>query len=70
MSSVAQASESVYPPATTFSILGNIQCRHTIFIFEQDIRKLLSRHYGYQEGEMGAVKSYVLTIQNINTLGK
>ena len=62
--------ESVYLPATTFSILGNIQRQRAICIFEQDVGKPLSRHYGYQEGETGAVKSYVLTIRNINTLGK
>ena len=62
--------ESVYLPATTFSILGNIQRRRAICIFEQDVGRPLSRHYGYQEGETGAVKSYVLTIRNINTLGK
>ena len=62
--------ESVYLPATTFSILGSIKRRRAICIFEQDVGKPLSRHYGYQEGETGAVKSYVLTIRNINTLGK
>lgn len=62
--------ESVYLPATTFSVLGNIQRQRAICIFEQDVGKPLSRHYGYQEGETGSVKSYVLTVRNINTLGK
>jgi primary-amine oxidase len=46
--------ESVYLPATTFSILGNVQRQRAICIFEQDVGKPLSRHYGYQEGETGA----------------
>ena len=62
--------ESVYLPATTFTVLGNVQRRRAICIFEQDVGKPLTRHYGYQEGETGAVKSYVLTIRTINTLGK
>ena len=62
--------ESVYLPATTFSVLGNIQRQRAICIFEQDVGKPLSRHYGYQEGETGSVKSYILTVRNINTLGK
>ena len=62
--------ESVYLPATTFTVLGNIQRQRAICIFEQDVGKPLSRHYGYQDGETGAVKSYVLTIRTINTLGK
>ncbi|KAF8805988.1 amine oxidase catalytic domain-containing protein [Phlegmacium glaucopus] len=61
--------ESIYLPATTFSMLGNIQRQRAICIFEQDVGKPLSRHFGYQEGETGAVKSYVLTIRTINTLG-
>ena len=35
--------ESVYLPATTFSILGNIQRRRVTCIFEQDVGKPLSR---------------------------
>jgi primary-amine oxidase len=62
--------ESVYLPATTFTILGNLQRQRAICIFEQDVGKPLSRHYGYVDGETGAVKSYVLTIRTINTLGK
>ena len=62
--------ESVYLPATTFTVFGNVQRQRAICIFEQDVGKPLSRHYGYQDGETGAVKSYVLTIRTINTLGK
>ena len=62
--------ESVYLPATTFTVLGNIQRQRAICIFEQDVGKPLSRHYGSQDGETGAVKSYILTIRTINTLGK
>jgi len=62
--------ESIYLPATTFSILGNIQRQRAICVFEQDVGKPLSRHFGHQEGETGAIKSYVLTIRCINTLGK
>ena len=35
--------ESVYLPATTYTILGNIQRRRAICIFEQDVGKPLSR---------------------------
>jgi primary-amine oxidase len=62
--------ESVYLPATTFTVLGNVQRQRAICIFEQDVGKPLSRHYGFKDGETGAVKSYVLTIRTINTLGK
>ena len=62
--------EAVYLPATTFSILSNFQRQRAICVFEQDVGKLLSRHYRYDEGETGAVKSYVLTIRCINTVGK
>jgi primary-amine oxidase len=50
-------------------VLGNSQRQRAICIFEQDVGKPLSRHYGYQ-GETGAVKFYVLTIRNINMVGK
>ncbi|KAF8815578.1 amine oxidase catalytic domain-containing protein [Phlegmacium glaucopus] len=59
--------ESVYLPATTFSSIGNVQRPRAICVFEQDVGRPLSRHYGYQEGETGAIKSYVLTIRSIST---
>ncbi|CAA7259438.1 unnamed protein product [Cyclocybe aegerita] len=61
--------EAIYLPATTYSILGNVHVERAICIFEQDTGKPLTRHYGYEEGEFGAVKSYVLTIRSTTTVG-
>jgi len=63
--------EAIYLPATTYSSLfGNIQVERAICIFEQDTGKPLPRHFGYEEGEFGATKSYVLTVRSVSTAGK
>ncbi|KAH9482139.1 Amiloride-sensitive amine oxidase [copper-containing] [Psilocybe cubensis] len=62
--------ESVYLPAITFTPQGNVQVQRAICIFEQDTGRPLSRHTGFLEGEFGAVKSYVLTIRTVTTVGK
>lgn len=62
--------EAIYLPATTYSPLGTVVVERAICIFEQDTGKPLSRHFGYQEGEFGAVKSYVLTVRSTSTVGK
>ncbi|KAF8967481.1 copper amine oxidase [Flammula alnicola] len=59
--------EAIYLPATTYTILGKVQVDRAICIFEQDTGKPLSRHFGYEEGEFGAVKSYVLTVRSTTT---
>ncbi|KAJ3512039.1 hypothetical protein NLJ89_g3755 [Agrocybe chaxingu] len=61
--------EAIYLPATTYSVLGNVHVEKAICIFEQDTGKPLTRHYGYEEGEFGAIKSYVLTIRSTTTVG-
>ncbi|KDR84410.1 hypothetical protein GALMADRAFT_220168 [Galerina marginata CBS 339.88] len=62
--------EAIYLPATSFMVFGNVKRDRAICIFEQDTGKPLSRHSGYVEGEFGAVKSYVLTVRSISTVGK
>ncbi|KAF9477828.1 amine oxidase catalytic domain-containing protein [Pholiota conissans] len=59
--------ESVYLPATTYTNFGIVHVERAICIFEQDSGKPLSRHFGYEEGEFGAVKSYVLTVRSTTT---
>ncbi|KIM38732.1 hypothetical protein M413DRAFT_447684 [Hebeloma cylindrosporum] len=61
--------EAIYLPATTYSPLGIVVVERAICIFEQDTGKPLSRHFGYEEGEFGAVKSYVLTVRSTSTVG-
>ncbi|KAF4619282.1 hypothetical protein D9613_004722 [Agrocybe pediades] len=61
--------ESVYLPATTYTASGMIHVENAICIFEQDTGKPLTRHFGWQKGEFGAVKSYVLTIRSTTTVG-
>ncbi|TFK32677.1 amine oxidase catalytic domain-containing protein [Crucibulum laeve] len=61
--------EAVYLPATTYSSAGSIKRERAICIFEQDTGKPISRHYGYMEGEFGAVKGYTLTVRSISTVG-
>ena len=62
--------EATYLPATTYSTLGTVVVEKAICIFEQDTGKPLTRHFGYEEGEFGAVKSYVLTVRSTSTVGK
>ncbi|PPR06108.1 hypothetical protein CVT26_005335 [Gymnopilus dilepis] len=58
--------ESLYLPATTYSMLGSVHVERAICIFEQDSGKPLSRHTGDAEGEFGAVKGYVLTVRSFD----
>ncbi len=62
--------EAVYLPAITHTSLGNVVVERAICIFEQDTGKPLTRHFGYEEGEFGATKSYVLTVRSTTTVGK
>jgi primary-amine oxidase len=62
--------EATYLPATTHTASGTIHVERAICIFEQDTGKPLTRHFGYAEGEFGAVKSYVLTVRSTTTVGK
>ena len=62
--------EAVYLPAETYSIYGHILREKAICVFEQDAGKALTRHVGDMPGESGAVKSYILTIRSISTVGK
>ncbi|KAF8887255.1 amine oxidase catalytic domain-containing protein [Gymnopilus junonius] len=59
--------EAVYLPASTYSMMGTVHVQRAICIFEQDTGKPLSRHTGDEEGEFGAVKSYVLTVRSTTT---
>lgn len=62
--------EAVFLPATTHSDIGSITRERAICIFEQDTGRPLTRHTGYDEGEFGAVKGYILTVRSISTVGK
>jgi len=62
--------ESVYLPASTYTASGTIRVEKAMCIFEQDTGRPLTRHFGWKKGEFGAVKSYVLTIRSISTVGK
>lgn len=62
--------EAIYLPASTYSMMGITHVQRAICIFEQDTGKPLSRHTGDEEGEFGAIKSYVLTVRSIATVGK
>ncbi|KAF9535149.1 copper amine oxidase [Crepidotus variabilis] len=59
--------DATYLPATTYTVIGNIHVQRAICIFEQDTGKPLSRHLGYEPGETGAIKSYVLTVRTMIT---
>ncbi|KAF8187204.1 copper amine oxidase [Pholiota molesta] len=59
--------EATFLPATTHTASGTIHVERAICIFEQDTGKPLTRHFGYAEGEFGAVKSYVLTVRSTTT---
>ncbi|KAF6751013.1 amine oxidase catalytic domain-containing protein [Ephemerocybe angulata] len=62
--------EAVYLPSTTFhAVLGTITRKRAICVFEQDVGRPLTRHFGGWQGETGAVKGYVLTIRTIATVG-
>ncbi|KAJ7600601.1 copper amine oxidase [Mycena floridula] len=59
--------ESVYLPATTYSSMESIVREKAICIFEQDTGRPITRHFGFMQGEFGAVKGYALTIRSIST---
>lgn len=62
--------EAVFLPAITHTPLGPVVLDRAICVFEQDTGRPLTRHFGYEEGEFGATKSYVLTIRSTTTAGK
>lgn len=62
--------EAIFLPATTHSFAGSITRQHAICVFEHDTARPLTRHMGYEEGEFGAVKGYVLVVRSISTVGK
>ena len=62
--------EAVYLPATTFGLTGILSRDRAICIFEHDSERPLTRHFGYDRDEFGAVKGYQLVIRSIATLGK
>ncbi|CCM06294.1 uncharacterized protein FIBRA_08545 [Fibroporia radiculosa] len=61
--------EAVFLPATTHSFLGSITRQRAICVFEHDTARPLTRHMGFQHGEFGAVKGYVLVVRSISTVG-
>ncbi|KAF7374336.1 Amine oxidase catalytic domain-containing protein [Mycena sanguinolenta] len=61
--------DSLLLPATTHSVIGTLQQKDAICVFERDSGKPLSRHTGYLKGEMGAVKGYELVVRTISTVG-
>ncbi|KAI0918247.1 hypothetical protein AcV7_007046 [Taiwanofungus camphoratus] len=61
--------EAIFLPATTHSFAGSITRQHAICVFEHDTARPLTRHMGYEEGEFGAVKGYVLVVRSISTVG-
>lgn len=62
--------EAAYLPATTFVTTAYITRSRAICVFELDTGRPLTRHTGYESGEFGAVKGYVLTVRSITTVGK
>ncbi|GJE94516.1 amine oxidase catalytic domain-containing protein [Phanerochaete sordida] len=61
--------EAVYLPATTYAPFGSIHRERAICIFEHDTGRPITRHTGWEKGEFGAVRGYVLTIRSISTVG-
>ncbi|KAG6369484.1 amine oxidase catalytic domain-containing protein [Boletus reticuloceps] len=61
--------EAVYLPATTFGLTGLLSRERAICIFEHDSERPLTRHFGYDKDEFGAVKGYQLVIRSIVTAG-
>ncbi|KAL6298051.1 amine oxidase catalytic domain-containing protein [Sparassis latifolia] len=61
--------EAVFLPATTHSFDGSITRERAICVFEHDTGRPLTRHFGYAEGEFGAVKGYELVVRTISTVG-
>ncbi|KZV64877.1 amine oxidase catalytic domain-containing protein [Peniophora sp. CONT] len=61
--------EAIYLPATTFTLEGSIKRSRAICVFESDTHKPITRHTGFHQDEMGAVKGFVLTVRSIATVG-
>ncbi|KAF6751012.1 amine oxidase catalytic domain-containing protein [Ephemerocybe angulata] len=62
--------EAVFLPSTTFhSMLGAVERERAICVFEQDVGRPLTRHFGDWPGETGAVKAYIFTVRTIATIG-
>ncbi|KZS99972.1 amine oxidase catalytic domain-containing protein [Laetiporus sulphureus 93-53] len=62
--------EAVFLPATTHSFAGSITRERAVCVFEQDTGRPITRHTGYEKGEFGAVRGYVLVVRSISTVGK
>lgn len=61
--------EATYLPSDTYTAAGNVHINRAICIFEHDEGKPITTHVGEVDGESGAVKSYLLTIRSISTVG-
>ncbi|KAF8999357.1 copper amine oxidase [Cyathus striatus] len=63
--------ESTFLPITTyFTETGGMIIRERgVCVFELDTGKPLSRHFGEEEGEFGAVKGWVLVVRAVSTAG-
>ncbi|KAF7971714.1 hypothetical protein HWV62_20073 [Athelia sp. TMB] len=61
--------EAVYLPATTHFGQTSTTRDRAICIFEQDIGRPISRHVGWEDGEFGATRGYVLTVRSVSTVG-
>lgn len=48
---------------------GSTLRRNAICVFEREAQRPLSRHTGWAENEMGAVKGYELVVRSISTVG-
>ncbi|ORY25514.1 copper amine oxidase [Naematelia encephala] len=48
---------------------GSSTRRNAICVFERESGRPLSRHTGWVEGEMGAVKGYELVVRSVSTVG-
>lgn len=62
--------EAAYIPVTTFVTTAYITRERAVCVFELDSGRPLTRHTGWEHGEFGAVKGYVLTIRTIASVGK
>lgn len=62
--------EAVYLPATTHFGETSTTRERAICIFEQDIGRPITRHVGWEDGEFGATRGYVLTVRSVSTVGK
>ena len=62
--------EAVFLPAITHSSQGSVRRERAICVFERETGRPITRHLGYEDGEFGAVRGYVLTVRSISTVGK